>query len=95
MYILVKKNENNKFDTNEDILFQISMIIYERHNSNIASINDHLGDIFCYKDLEDAERYELEDEKHLLEIAIKQLQQENQQLKLQLNEITKMPYKKN
>jgi len=79
-------NEEIKFDTNEDILFQIAMITYERHNSTIASINDNLGDMYSYKDLEEAEKCELEDEKHLLELAIKQLQQENQQLKSQLEQ---------
>lgn len=74
-------NEEIKFNTNEDVLYQIAMIIYDRHNSNIASINEHLGDMFSYKDLEDAERYELEDEKHLLELAVKQLQQENNKLR--------------
>lgn len=68
--------EEMKFDTNEDILFQIAMTIYDKHNSNIASINDNLGNIFSYKDLEDAEKAELEDEKRLLELAVKQLQQE-------------------
>ena len=73
-------NEKIKFDTNEDILFQISMIIYYRHNSNIANINDNLGDFYSYRDLEKAEFFEMKDEKELLELAVKQLQQENKQL---------------
>lgn len=74
------------FDTNEDILFQIAMITYSRHNSTIALINDHLGEMYSYKDLEDSKKLELEDEKHLLELAVQQLQQENQQLKSQLQQ---------
>lgn len=78
---MVSMNNDIKFDTNGDILYEIAMIIYDRHNSNIASINDHLGEIYCYQDLQNAERCELEDEKHLLELAVKQLQEENKKLK--------------
>lgn len=74
-------NNDIKFDTNGDILYEIAMIIYDRHNSDIASINDHLGEIYSYQDLQNAERCELEDEKHLLELAVKQLQRENSKLK--------------
>lgn len=77
-------NKDIVFDTNEDVLFQVAMIIYDRHNDSIASINDHLGEIFSYRDLEDAERAELEDEKDLLTIAVQQLQKENKRLKQEL-----------
>ncbi len=76
--------EDIKFDLNEDILFQIEMMSYAKHNDKLCSINEHLGEIYSYKDLVDAEELQQQYEKHLGEIAIKQLEQENNQLKEKL-----------
>ena len=73
--------EEIKFDLNEDIFLQIAMMSYAKHNDKLCSINEHLGEIYSYKDLVDAEELQEHYEKHLGEIAIKQLQQENKQLK--------------
>lgn len=75
------KNDDIKFDLEEDILLQIAMITYDRHNSTIADIYDHLGDIYSYSDLEDAKIHSLKDENHLLELAVIQLQEEIIELK--------------
>ena len=77
--------EEIKFDLNEDIFLQIAMMSYAKHNDKLCSINEHLGEIYSYKDLVDAEELQEHYEKHLGEIAIKQLQQENKQLKEQLD----------
>ena len=58
----------NTFDKVE---FDISMELYMKHNSDIATINDNLGDIYSYKDLEDAEDYLLHDELELYKKALK------------------------
>lgn len=44
--------------TFDKIEFDIAMEMYFKHNDKIASINDHLGDMYSYKDLEDAEALE-------------------------------------
>ncbi len=86
--------EEIKFDTNEDILLQIAMKSYEKHNDKLCSINEYLGEIYSYKDLVDAEELQVHYEKHLGEIAIKQLQQENKQLRKALLDINKRIYRK-
>ena len=66
--------EEIKFNINEDILYQIAMMSYNKYNNQIANANDHIGDIYSRQDIEEMEKCELEYEKHLGEIAIKQLQ---------------------
>ena len=44
--------------TFDEIEYDIAMKMYWKHNSKIASINDHLGEIYDYKDLEEAEALE-------------------------------------
>lgn len=73
-------SEKEVFNTNEDVLYQIAMIIFWRHNDKIASINDHLGESYSYSDLQDAETYRLEDENSLMSQAVMQLQQEKKDL---------------
>lgn len=77
-------NKEVKFNLDEDILFQIAMMTYSECNSEIATIYDHLGEEYGYSDLQDAKEYELKYEKDLLEKAVKQLQEENQELKKQI-----------
>ena len=40
--------------TFDEIEFNIDMKIYMEHNDKIASINEHLGEMYGYKDLEEA-----------------------------------------
>lgn len=54
----MNKEEYDKLSTYEKIKFDIDMKMYMKHNSKIASINEHLGDIYSYKDLEEAKAYE-------------------------------------
>lgn len=69
-------SEKEVFDTKGDVLYQIAMISLWKHNDKIASINDHLGESYSYSDLQDAEKYILEDENSLLSQAVIQLQKE-------------------
>lgn len=79
-------NEELIFNTNEDIVFQIEMLSYIRFNDQIASMNENLGDIYSYKDIDEIKIYQTEYEKRLSYQAIQQLQQENTQLKQQLKD---------
>ena len=47
--------------TFDEIEFNIAMKMYMKHNSKIASINEHLGEMYSYKDLGDAEILETYD----------------------------------
>lgn len=77
------KIDEVKFNTNEDVLYQIGMMLYQECNDEIASINENLGDRCSYQDLIDAELYEKKKEKELLQLAVKQLQNENIILKIE------------
>ena len=44
--------------TFDKIEFDIAMKMYWEHNDKIASINDHLGEMYSYKDLEEAKALE-------------------------------------
>ena len=67
-------SEEEKLKT--DILFQIDMQLYDEFNDKLCEINEHLGDIYTYKDLQDIENAEKEKERILLREAIKELQKE-------------------
>lgn len=69
-----------KFDLDGDILYEIAMELFWEHNSHIAGINDHLGDIYSYSDLKDAEEAEMRDEIGLLHQAVKQLQDDRRNI---------------
>ena len=58
----------------EDILFQIDMELYDEFNDTIATMNDHLGDIYSLRDIEEIEKAEKDKEIKLLREAIKKLQ---------------------
>lgn len=60
----------------EDILFQIDMQLYDEFNDKICEINEHLGDIYTYRDLQDVKETKKERERSLLREAIKKLQRE-------------------
>lgn len=66
------EEEKNKME--KDILFQIDMQLYDEFNDTIATMNDHLGDIYSLRDVEEAEKAEKEKEIKLLREAVKKLQ---------------------
>ena len=53
----------------EDILFQIDMQLYDEFNDKFCEMNDNLGTIYTYKDLDDLEKLEKEREIKLLREA--------------------------
>lgn len=54
----MNKEDYDKLSTFDKIEFDIEMKIYMEHNDRIASIYDNLGDVYSYKDLEDAKALE-------------------------------------
>lgn len=60
----------------KDILFDIDMQLYDEFNDKFCEINDNLGTIYTYKDLDDLEKTEKEKEIQLLREAVKKLQKE-------------------
>lgn len=68
-------------DFNKDIIFQIEMASYDKFNDHIATMNDYLGEVYSYKDIEDAKLTQTNFEKEMAYGAIKKLQQERFQIK--------------
>ncbi len=58
----------------KDILFDIDMQLYDEFNDKFCEMNDNLGTIYTYKDLDDLEKAEKEKERYLLREAVKNLQ---------------------
>lgn len=73
--------EKIDFNLDEDIIMQIEMASYMRYNDTIATMNDHLAEIYGYTDVKNVEEAQLHYEKELAYQAIKQLQEENKKLK--------------
>lgn len=67
-------------DKKDDILFQIDMQLYDEFNDKFCEINEYLGDIYTYKDLDDLEKAEKDKEIKLLREAIKNLIADNKRL---------------
>lgn len=65
----------------KDILFQIDMQLYDEFNDKLASMYEHIGDVYSYRDIEEVEQAEKEKERTLLREAIRKLQKENKELK--------------
>lgn len=65
----------------EDILYDIEMQLYMEFNDDIATMYDHLGDIYSYKDIEDKKQAEQQRKIELMGNAIKQLQNNWNELK--------------
>lgn len=63
-----------------DILFQIDMQLYDEFNDKFCEMNEHLGDIYSLRDIEELEQAEKEKERKLLREAIRKLQKENKEL---------------
>lgn len=60
----------------KDILFDIDMQLYDEFNDKIATMNDHLGDIYSLRDVEEVEKAEKEKEIQLLRKAVKEQSQQ-------------------
>ena len=54
----MNKEDYDKLSTFDKIEFDIEMKMYMKHNDKIASIYDNLGDVYSYKDLEEAKALE-------------------------------------
>lgn len=80
-------SEEEKLKT--DILFQIDMQLYDEFNDKLCEINEHLGDIYTYKDLQDVKEVEKERERSLLIEAIKKLQYKIEELEEDLDKKVK------
>lgn len=70
----------NKEELKTDILFDIEMQLYMEFNKKIATMNDYLGEIYSYKDIEDVKQAEQFRKVELMEIAIKGLELKVNQL---------------
>ena len=68
----MNKEEYDKLNLFDKIEFDIAMELYGKHNDRIASINDHLGEMYGYKDLQEAIDLEKEDELNLYKKALKE-----------------------
>lgn len=66
----MNKEEYDKLNLFDKIEFDIAMELYGKHNDRIASINDHLGEMYGYKDLQEAIDLEKEDELDLYKKAL-------------------------
>lgn len=60
----------------DDILFDIDMQLYDEFNDKFCEMNDNLGIVYSYKDLDDLEKTEKETEIKLLREAIKEQSQQ-------------------
>lgn len=67
-------------DKSDDILFDIDMQLYNEFNDKIAIMNDHLGDIYSLRDVEEVEKAEKEKEIKLLREAVRKLQKQIEEL---------------
>ena len=51
----------------EEVLFDISMEVYEKYNSRIAAMYDYLGEIYTMQDIEEMKALEEAYEKKLIQ----------------------------
>ena len=65
----------------KDILFKIDMKLYDEFNDKFCEIEENLGTVYSYKDLEDLKKAESDTERTLLREAISTLIAENKELK--------------
>ena len=68
---MMNKEEYDKLPTYEKIDFDISMELYGKYNDTIATINDHLGEMYGYSDLRTVEELEKSEELKLYKQALK------------------------
>ena len=64
----------------KDILFDIDMQLYNEFNDKFCKMNDNLGTIYTYKDLDDLEKAEKEKEIKLIREAVRRLQKQAEEL---------------
>lgn len=57
-----------------DILYDIDMQLYDEFNDKIATMNDYLGDIYSFRDVEEVKNAQKEKEIELLRKAVTRLQ---------------------
>lgn len=72
---------NEEEQLRKDILFQIDMQLYDEFNDKFCEMNDNLGTIYTYKDIDDLIKLEKETEIKLLRKAIEKQQKEIEELK--------------
>lgn len=68
----MNKEDYEKLSSFEKIDYDIAMKIYFKHNDRIASINDHIGEMYDYSDLQDAIDCEKNDELNEYKMALKE-----------------------
>ena len=68
-------------EDSNDILYDIGMQLYDEFNNKIATMNDHLGDVYSLRDIEEVEKAKKEKEIKLLRIAIIKQQKEIEEFK--------------
>lgn len=71
----------------KDILYQIDMKLYDEFNDKFCEIEENLGTVYSYKDLEDLKKAESDTERTLLREAISTLIAENKELKEEIEEL--------
>ena len=71
-----EEEEEEEEELRKDILFQIDMQLYDEFNDKLATMNDHLGDIYSLRDVEEVEKAEKDKEIELLREAVRNLQKE-------------------
>lgn len=79
----------NEEELRKDILFDIEMQLYDEFNDTIATMNDHLGEIYGYSDVENVKQAEKNRKIELMENAIKHLQNNWNTLKQKLEKTIK------
>lgn len=72
----------------KDILFDIDMQLYDEFSDKFCEMNDNLGTVYTYKDLDDLEKAEKEKEIQLLREAVRKLQKEVEELQV-INQMQK------
>lgn len=82
-----KTSDRDILEEPKDILFKIDMQLYDEFNDKFCEINENLGTIYTYKDLEDLKKTESDTERTLLRQAISTLIAENKELKEKNNEL--------
>lgn len=85
------KEVYEQLSTFDKIEFDIEMKMYMKYNDKIASIYDNLGDVYSYKDLEEAKSLEehetLQEYKKVLKEKCEQLEQKDKKIELLNNKI--------
>ena len=64
-------------DIKNDILFDIDMEMYFKYNDEFCIMNDYLGELYSYRDIEELDSIRKDDEIHLLRKYIKEVQEDN------------------